>query len=65
MVAKIEMEHRWFVKIHRPPDEMKAKGAGVKFFGPPGIGSYGRYMVNSADCAQDWLRFRQRWLWML
>jgi hypothetical protein len=35
-VSKLEVEHRWFVKIHCFPNEMKAKCDGAKFFRPLG-----------------------------
>jgi hypothetical protein len=61
-VSKIEVEHRWLVKIHCLPDEMKANCAGVEFFGPLWIGGDGSYVVNATDCGQDWLRFHQQGL---
>jgi hypothetical protein len=59
-VSKIEVEHRRLVKIHCSPDEMKAKCAGVKFFGPLWIGGDGSYVVNATDCSQGWPRFHQQ-----
>jgi hypothetical protein len=56
-VSKIEVEHRWLVKIHRLPDKMKAKCAGVKLLRPLRIGGDGSDMVNATDCHQGWLRF--------
>jgi hypothetical protein len=40
-VSKIEVEHRWLVKIHGLLDKMKPKCAGVKLFRPLGIGGDG------------------------
>ena len=54
-VAKIEVKHGWLVKIHRLPDEMKAKCAGVELFRPLGIGDDGSYMVNATDWGQNLL----------
>jgi hypothetical protein len=48
-VSKIEVKHRWLVKIHCLPDEMKAKCAGVELFRPPRIGGDGSYVVNATD----------------
>jgi hypothetical protein len=56
-VSKIEVEHRWLVKIHCLPDEMKAKCAGVKLLCPLRIGSDRSDVVNATDCSQGWLRF--------
>jgi hypothetical protein len=56
-VSKIEVKHRWLVKIHRLPDKMKAKCAGVKLFRALRIGGDGSDMVNATDCNQGWLRF--------
>jgi hypothetical protein len=61
-VSKIEVDHEWLVKIHRFPGEMKAKCAGVKFFGPLWICGDGSYVVNATDCSQDWLRLHQQLL---
>jgi hypothetical protein len=47
-------------QIHCSPDEMKAKCAGVKFFGPLWIWGDGSNVVNAADGSQDWLRFHQQ-----
>ena len=59
-VSKIEVEHRWLVEIHCSLDEMKAKCAGVKIFGPLWVCGDGSYVVNAADGSQDWLRFHQQ-----
>ena len=56
-VSKIEVEHRWLVKIYCFPDEMKAKCAGVKFLCPLRIGSDRSDVVDATDCGQGWLRF--------
>jgi hypothetical protein len=51
-VSKVEVEHRWLVKIYCFSDEMKAKCAGVKFLCPLRIGSDRSDVVDATDCGQ-------------